>query len=135
MIMTIVLLLLVALLAFSNGANDNSKGVATLVGYGAAKPFEALIFAALTTAIGGCVAFFLAGGLLSAFKGGWLFDKSVEAQLSGRFYLAVLIGACCWILIATRTGMPVSTTHAIIGALCGSGMISFGSASFQWAAL
>ena len=39
--MTIALLLLVALLAFSNGANDNSKGVATLVGYGAARPFQA----------------------------------------------------------------------------------------------
>src|SRR5437764_1387769 len=64
--MTITLLLLVALLAFANGSNDNSKGVATLVGFGAAKPLPALVYATLATAIGGAVSFFLAGGRVDA---------------------------------------------------------------------
>ena len=51
--MTIALLLLVALLAFANGSNDNSKGVATLVGFGAAKPMQALIYATIATAVEG----------------------------------------------------------------------------------
>src|SRR5690349_1559865 len=106
--MTIALLIGVALLAFANGSNDNSKGVATLVGFGAAKPLPALIFATIATAIGGCVSFFIAGGLLKGFSGGWLFDKGIA--LDNHFYMAVLIGACAWVLLASRTGMPVSTT-------------------------
>jgi len=44
--MSATLLILVALLAFANGSNDNGKGVATLVGYGAASARQALIFRA-----------------------------------------------------------------------------------------
>src|SRR4051812_21407863 len=71
--MTITLLLLVALLAFANGSNDNSKGVATLVGFGAARPTQALVYATVATALGGVVSFFLAAGLLKGFSGDWLF--------------------------------------------------------------
>ena len=112
--MTFALIALVALLAFANGSNDNSKGVATLVGFGAARPFPALIYATLATAAGGTFSFFIAGGLLKGFSGGFLFARGIV--LDQRFYVAVLIGACGWVLLATKTGMPVSTTHAIVGA-------------------
>lgn len=131
--MTIALLALVILLAFGNGSNDNGKGVATLVGFGVAKPFQALVFASGATAIGGIVSFYFAASLLKSFSGAWLFGSSVHLGLS--FYLAVLIGACSWVLLATQTGMPVSTTHAIIGALCGAGYLAFGSHTFQWRGL
>jgi PiT family inorganic phosphate transporter len=131
--MIVLLILLVALLAFANGSNDNGKGVATLVGFGVAQPRRALLYATITTAIGGIISFCLAGGLLKGFSGSWLFAGS--ANLDARFYVAVLIGACGWVLLASRTGMPVSTTHAIIGALCGSGLVAFGNASVQWSAL
>src|SRR3954449_11248997 len=111
--MTVVLLMLVALLAFANGSNDNSKGVATLVGFGAAKQLQALVYATIATAIGGIVSFFLAGGLLKGFSGNWLFENGIV--LDQRFYIAVLVGACGWVFLATKTGMPVSTTHAIVG--------------------
>jgi len=110
--MTIALLCLVALLAYANGANDNGKGVATLVGFGVAGPRQALIWATITTAIGGAVSYVLAAGLLKSFSGGWLFHSGVTLDLT--FYTAVLIGSCGWVLLATRTGMPVSTTHAIV---------------------
>jgi PiT family inorganic phosphate transporter len=131
--MTLTLVLLVALLAFANGSNDNGKGVATLVGFGVARPRTALLYATAATALGGAVSFWLAHGMLKGFAGGWLFDRS--ADLDPRFYVAVLTGACGWILFATRTGLPVSTTHAIIGALCGSGLVAFGNATVQWSAL
>ena len=131
--MSVFLLVLVALLAFANGSNDNSKGVATLVGFGAARPLQALIYATISTALGGIVSFFLAGGLLKGFSGNWLFETGVS--LDQRFYVAVLIGACGWVFLATNTGMPVSTTHAIVGALTGAGLYSFGNARFQWAVL
>jgi PiT family inorganic phosphate transporter len=131
--MVIALVLLVALLAFANGSNDNGKGVATLVGFGVARPFQALVYATAATALGGAVSFWLAGGLLKGFSGAWLFAGGVT--LDQKFYAAVLVGACGWILLATRTGLPVSTTHAIVGALCGAGLVASGAATFEWAAL
>jgi PiT family inorganic phosphate transporter len=128
-----MLIALVALLAFANGSNDNSKGVATLVGFGASRPLPALVYATLATAAGGVFSFFIAGGLLKSFSGDFLFARGIV--LDQRFYAAVLIGACGWVFLATKTGMPVSTTHAIVGALTGSGLVAFGNAKFQWEAL
>lgn len=130
--MTLVLLALVALLAFANGANDNSKGVATLVGYGAAKPRQALMWATITTALGAGFSFWFAGGMVKSFSTG-LFTKGTPLDVP--FYVAVLVGAFGWVIFATRTGMPVSTTHAITGALAGAGLVAFGNASFQWSFL
>ena len=127
--MTLLLLLLLALLAFANGANDNGKGVATLVGYGAAKARQALIWAMVTTALGAAASYWLAGGLVAAFSTG-LFARG--APLDERFVIAVLAGACGWVMLATRTGLPVSTTHAITGALAGAGLATAGGAAIEW---
>lgn len=130
--MTFLLLALVGVLAFANGANDNGKGVATLVGYGAASPKRALLFATITTAIGAGLSFWLAGGMISTFSTG-LFAKGAPTNLT--LFVSVLIGACGWMIFATRTGLPVSTTHAITGGLCGAGMVAFGSRSIAWSVL
>lgn len=127
--MTVLLLIFAALLAFANGANDNCKGVATLVGYGAAKPRQALLWATVTTALGSLFSFFVAGGLIKSFSTG-LFARGTP--LDAPFYTAVLIGAFGWVIFATATGLPVSTTHAITGALTGAGLIAFGLSTFQW---
>jgi inorganic phosphate transporter, PiT family len=128
-----VLLGLIALLAFANGANDNCKGVATLVGYGAAGPRSALIWAAVTTAAGAAVSFWLAGALISSFSGSALF---VRAEMLGMmFFMSVLAGAFGWVIFATFTGMPVSTTHAITGALTGAGLVAFGGEQIRWSVL
>jgi PiT family inorganic phosphate transporter len=128
----ITLLALLALLAFANGANDNSKGVATLVGHGSATPRQALLWAAISTAIGAAISFGAAAGLIKSFSTG-LFVKGTP--LDSAFFVAVLIGAFGWVIIATLTGLPVSTTHAITGALTGAGLLAFGSAQFQWSFL
>jgi len=128
--MTEGLLVLAALLAFANGANDNCKGVATLVGYGAARPRQALAWAMVSTAIGSAVGFWLAGGLLKSFSTG-LFAKGTALDMP--FFAAVLAGAFGWVILATVTGLPVSTTHAITGALVGAGLVTFGGgAQFEW---
>lgn len=131
--MTGLLLVLVALLAYANGSNDNSKGVATLVGYGAATPRRALLYAALTTGIGGAVSLVYSGGLLKSFSTG-PFSKSTVG-LDHAFFIAVLIGAFGWVIFATFTGLPVSTTHAILGSLIGAGMVAVGKDHVQWAVL
>src|SRR3954464_12325309 len=98
--MIIALLVLIALLAYANGANDNSKGVATLVGYGAASPTQGLLYATITTAVGAGLSFWFSGGMLKSFSTG-LFAKGTP--LSDAFFLAVLIGAFGWVILATFT--------------------------------
>ena len=131
--MTLLLLALVALLAYANGSNDNSKGVATLVGYGAATPRRALLYAALTTAIGGAVSFWFSGGLLKSFSTGPFARGTLG--LDTAFFIAVLIGAFGWVIFATFTGLPVSTTHAILGSLIGAGLVAVGKDQVRWAVL
>lgn len=131
--MTGVLLIFVALLAYANGSNDNSKGVATLVGYGAASARAALFYAAITTAMGAGVSFWFSGGLLKSFSTG-LFAHGVGG-LNTAFFIAVLIGAFGWVIFASFTGLPVSTTHAIMGSLIGAGLVALGKDKVQWAVL
>jgi inorganic phosphate transporter, PiT family len=131
--MTVLLLVLVALLAYANGSNDNCKGVATLVGYGAATARQALLYATITTAIGAAISYGFAGGLLKSFSTG-LVAKGT-AGLDDACFLSVLIGAFGWVICATFTGLPVSTTHAIMGALIGAGLVAVGRDKVQWAIL
>jgi PiT family inorganic phosphate transporter len=130
--MIIVLLFVVALLAFANGSNDNGKGVASMVGFGVARPAHAMAWATFTTLLGAAFSFWAARGLLKGFSTD-LFTKGTP--LSPSLYISILIGACAWVLFATRTGLPVSTTHAIIGALTGAGLVAYGSTKMEWAFL
>jgi PiT family inorganic phosphate transporter len=112
----------VLFLAYSNGANDNFKGVATLFGSGTATYRVALVWAMLTTLAGSLLALYLAGGLVEAFKGKGLVPDEVTRQPA--FLLAVSLGAGLTVLLATWTGLPVSTTHALTGGLVGAGLLA-----------
>src|SRR5690242_14727763 len=131
-----VALILVALavlfLAYSNGANDNFKGVATLFGSGTASYRGALVWATITTLAGSLLALYLAGGLVEAFKGKGLVPDEVTQQPA--FLLAVSLGAALTVLLATLTGLPVSTTHALTGGLVGAGLLATGG-GFRFTAL
>lgn len=120
--MLILLCLAVLFLAYSNGANDNFKGVATLFGSGTARYRTALVWATATTLAGSLLALYLAAGLVETFKGKGLVPDEVTA--SPRFLLAVSLGAAATVMLATRLGMPVSTTHALTGALVGAGALA-----------
>ncbi len=109
-------------LAFSNGANDNFKGVATLLGSKTASYKVALLWATLTTFSGSLAAFFLAQKLMIHFSGKGLVPDQI-LQLSS-FSVSVAIASATTVLLATRLGFPVSTTHAITGALVGSGFLA-----------
>jgi PiT family inorganic phosphate transporter len=124
MALAIVLVAAVLFLAYSNGANDNFKGVATLFGSGAASYRTALVWATVTTLAGSLLALYLAGGLVSAFKGKGLVPDAVIGQPA--FVLAVSLGAALTVLLATYTGLPVSTTHALTGGLVGAGLVAAG---------
>lgn len=123
--MTISLLLMGLLLAFANGANDNFKGVATLLGSGTADYRRALHWATFCTLLGSLTAAWLAADLLKTFSGKGLVADALV--LRPDFATAVACGAGLTVLLATRLGLPVSTTHGLLGALVGAG-IAAGSA-------
>lgn len=125
MIWNLGLFLAVALLAYANGANDNFKGVATLFGSGTADYRRAVGWATLTTFAGSLFSLVLAGGLVHSFSGKGLVPDAIAG--SPLFLAAVALGAGGTVLLATWTGFPISTTHALTGALLGSGMASIGS--------
>ena len=123
--MTLWLFVVVLFLAYTNGANDNFKGVATLFGSRTTDYRRALWWATGTTLAGSCAAVLLSGGLVKAFSGKGLVSDALTQDPS--FLLAVGSGAALTVLIATLTGRPISTTHALTGALVGAGLTAAGS--------
>lgn len=124
--MTWVVLVAVLALAFSNGANDNFKGVATIYGSGSSSYRAALLWATATTLAGSLLSLVLAAGLITTFSGKGLVPDTVVH--SPAFLSTVAIGAGATVLLATRLGLPVSTTHALAGALVGAGFVASGDA-------
>jgi PiT family inorganic phosphate transporter len=122
---TVLLILAVAFLAYSNGANDNFKGVASLYGSRACSYKTALSWATFTTFAGSVTAILIAQGLLKKFSGKGLVPDALTA--SPQFLLAVALGAGLTVILATLLGFPVSTTHGLTGALVGAGYVAVGS--------
>ena len=122
----------VGALAFANGANDVSKGIATLAGSGRATYRQALAWGTFWTAAGALAAVVISVGLVKIFTSALVVD-AVFQQPS--FALAVAAGAALWVLFASATGMPVSTTHAITGAIIGVAIMTGGPESIRWGLL
>ena len=97
------LILIAALfLAFSNGANDNFKGFATVWGSNTLSYRQALALATLATVAGSLAALFLAETLVQNFSGkGLVADVVVNAPM---FILSVACGAALTVFLATRLG-------------------------------
>jgi inorganic phosphate transporter, PiT family len=115
-------------LAFSNGANDNFKGFATVWGSASLSYRTALILSNVATLAGGVLSIILADGLIKQFSGRGLVSDAVA--VSGPFALSVAGGAGITVALATRLGFPISTTHAIMGGLIGAALSSGESIAF-----
>jgi inorganic phosphate transporter, PiT family len=113
------ILIAVILLAYANGANDNFKGTATLWGSGTLTYEKALRLATVATVAGALVSVLFATTLVKNFSGKGLVPDALAQSPS--FLLAVALGAGLTVLLATRFGFPISTTHGLVGALVGAG--------------
>lgn len=131
--MILILLFIAAcFLAYSNGANDNFKGVATLFGSGTTNYKKAINWATVTTLAGSVAAIFLAGELVKNFSGKGLVPN--ELIQNPVFAISIALGAALTVLLATKIGMPISTTHSLVGALFGAGVMAIGT-DFNFAKL
>jgi len=127
--LTVAVVLLTLMLAAANGANDVSKGIATLAGAGVARYRTAIVWGTGTTLIGAAASIFVSERLTALFSRG-----IVTAPPTLPFAEAVLLGASAWVGLATITRLPVSTTHAIVGALIGAG-IQLAPGAVNWGVL
>ncbi|MFM8327109.1 MAG: anion permease [Pirellulaceae bacterium] len=116
------LMLAVLCVAFTNGANANFKGVASLYGSGTTSLRTALLWGTATTFAGSMMAIWQASGLLNTFSGRGVVDDATAAR--PEFALAVAVGTAATSFLATRLGFPVSTTHALVGSLAGAGWMA-----------
>ncbi|MGE0436792.1 MAG: anion permease [Steroidobacteraceae bacterium] len=123
--MEVFLILAALAVAFSNGANDNFKGFATVWGSETLDYRRALTLATLATVAGSLASLLLAESLVQQFSGkGLVSDVVASAPL---FIASVASGTAMTVFLATRLGFPVSTTHALIGGLVGAGLAQNGA--------
>jgi len=120
---------LVLVLAFANGTNDVSKAIATLVGSGVTNYRTAIAWGTCWTMIGAATAAFVANAMVKTFSSGLIQpDLAIPSSLAP----AILSGAILWVLFASKTGLAVSTTHALTGSLVGAGLMAFGTEGLIW---
>ena len=128
--MEILFFIVVAALAFANGANDNFKGVATLWGGGDLTYRQAWFVANGATLLGALLAVYLGAEVAKTFSGKGVVSKDVLGSYN--FAFAFAAGAALTVFLATFLRYPISTTHSILGSLAGAGVaLSYGDVNLQ----
>ena len=118
-------------MAWGIGANDVANAMATSVGSRALTVGQAIMIAAVFEFLGA----FLAGGEVTSTVRKDILDVSSLASepdvlICGM--LASLLSAGTWLMVASHYGWPVSTTHSIIGAIIGFGIVAVGADAVYW---
>lgn len=119
----VVVIIIILALAWANGANDVAKGVATLTGSGTSSAMRAIMWGTACTLLGGLAAAVWGAALVTTFSSGFL---AAGFPVTIGFVAGVIVGAAAWVLIATRLGLPVSTTHALLGGIVGTVLVLAG---------
>lgn len=119
-----------AYMAWNIGANDVANAMGTSVGSGALTLRQAVIIAAVLEFAGA----FLFGSHVSETIQSGIVDASIFKNPMVVVYgmLAALLSAGLWLQVASYFGWPVSTTHTIVGAVVGFGMVAGGIDAIYW---
>lgn len=118
MTLGIIFLVIFIALAFEyiNGFHDTANSIATIVGTKVLTPRQAIVLAAITNLIGA-----LAGHAVAKTVSSGLVDAQYISPL---VIVCALIGGIVWNLITWWFGMPSSSTHALVGGICGAALAS-----------
>jgi PiT family inorganic phosphate transporter len=123
---TVTVILLALVFAFTNGYNDASASVATLIACGAAAPRSAVIYASIA-------------GFFGAVLGGSAVALTIESLIEGAsgitlvyILLSTVLTAVLWNIMSSSIGLPSSSTHAMVGGLIGAGLVANGVNGILW---
>ena len=112
------------------GANDVANAMGTSVGSGAITVRKAIFIAAIFEFVGAVLA---GGHVTGTIRKGIIDPDSVPSpEILVYGMLAALIAAGIWLMVASYFGWPVSTTHTIVGALIGFGVVGLGPEAVAW---
>src|SRR6266481_2815144 len=114
LIFTVILVALV--FEYINGFHDTANSIATVVSTKVLTPRQAIVLAASTNLLGA-----LWGTAVAKTISSGLIDTKLVAMTSG-VMICALLGAILWNLITWRAGLPSSSSHALIGGLCGAAL-------------
>src|SRR6186997_3239584 len=122
----LVFIILVALVFdFLNGFHDAANSIATVVSTRVLSPQRAVLWAAFFN----FVAAFVLGTHVAKTMGKGMIDLSVVTQ---EVILAGLLGAVFWNLVTWYFGIPVSSSHALIGGYAGAAIAKAGFSAVLW---
>ncbi|MFX1365369.1 MAG: inorganic phosphate transporter [Promethearchaeota archaeon] len=113
-LLVIVLIIMAVGLAFSIGANDET--LASLVGAGVIKFKIALIVGGI--AVGSGMILF-SGGFVPETVGKNILGEGLEEKYTNYMLLTVLISSIIWLVVGSFSGIPLSSTHSLIGSIVG----------------
>ena len=124
--MTLLIVVIAIGLAFdfTNGFHDTANYVATWVGTRAMSPRAAVLVSAVANLAG---AFVTTAVAKTVGKG--LIDTNL---VTNQVLLAALLGAIAWNLLTWWLGLPSSSTHALVGGLCGAALVKAGTKGVLW---
>ncbi len=120
--------------AMNIGANDLANAMGTSVGAGSLSLKKAVIVAGTANFLGAV----LAGGSVTNTVRKGIIDPTVftDSPYSLAFGMfCALLSAAIWLQFATTLGLPVSTSHSIVGAIVGFGLISGGITCVSWSTI
>ena len=133
--LTVVVVSLALVFAFSNGFHDAANVVSTIIMTRAISPRKALLLAGLCEFI---APFFL-GAAVARTIGEDIIHISVRTpntlMISASFLIAALLGAILWNLITWFFGLPSSSSHALIGGMVGAVLVAYGPSKILWGGL
>jgi|SRR5438445_1291599 len=123
MTLTLVLLVVAVALVFEyiNGFHDTANSIATVVATKVLNPAQAVLLAAATNLVGA-----LWGTAVAKTISSGLIDASV-VQVTPQLLICALLGATIWDLITWWWGLPSSSSHALVGGLCGAALAGAGN--------
>ena len=130
--LTITTIIFGMFMAFNIGGNDVANSFGTSVGAGTLSMKQALIVAAVFEVSGAILA---GGEVTETVRSGIVDLGAIEGNPRDFMFImmAALLGAALWLLVATRMGWPVSTTHSIVGGIVGAALtIGFTTGTGGW---
>ena len=116
-------------MAWSIGSNDVANSMATAVGAKAITFKQAVIIAAVLNFFG---AVLVGPHVAETVRKGIVDVGGIDPNVLLLGFIASLLAAAIWVTISTWKSMPISTTHSIVGALMGFGIIAGGIAAVNW---
>ncbi len=126
---SLLVCVIVAAIVFDyiNGFHDAANAIATVVSTGVLPVRTAVLLAGILNFVGAVTGTAVAKTIASGFANPAIVTQTVV--------LSALVGACIWNLITWWYGIPSSSSHALIGGLCGAVVAKAGASAFKWAAL